>query len=486
MINRKQTTIIISCLLPVLAFSAPKKTLVLSLRDAVYLSLRNNPSVITAENDRITQKISLLLAEYNFQPQYKLDGSAEASQGRSDGVYTPPTPSYSVSPSATLNNHYGTQFSLSMDNNYESGVYNPGVTFQIVQPLIRGFGKPIVDIALEDAVDTEYTNKLQFKETAMQTITTVLNDYFSLMEAKQSLEISYESLKQNKQTVANDEEMIKAGRMAGADIVQAKAQVATTMSTIESNKNTVESARAKLLDDLGLPENTPIDVPTSFSYPATVKQLIGKGHIPSMKKSIDMGLQNNTNYQVARIAIGSLRRSVLQAVNNNEWQLNLTASTTRGGGSGAGANANLVSLVNSQNYNNSVKLDLDIPVDNFQNKADIVNAKVSLQDALINLAETRRSLIESIKTDYDNLKTSETQVELSRQAMQLQQQTYDLNRQKFLAGKISNFELLTQQQDLTTAKTNLISSQIAYLNAVAAFEQQIGVTLAPWHVRVRY
>lgn len=485
----QRTICLLIATLSSMAFSAPvkkDKTYLLTPDDAVYLAVRNNPNVLIANNNRVTQKYSLLLAENNFMPQYSMTGQYQVSQGRSGGVASQTEPSYSLGPQVTLNNHIGTQFTLSMANSVSDGNYNPGVTFQIVQPLMRGFGKAVVDAALEDAIDTEYTNKLQYKQTAMDTVVNTLNDYFAVVEAKETLKISYQSLEQNLQTIKNDQALIKAGRMAGADIVQAKAQVATTLSTIEENKNSLKSAKTTLLDELGLSPNTVIDVPTNFNFLQIVNHLTNNGRVPSLSESTKLALTNNSDYQVARVAIGSLARGIITAEDANRPQLNLTLATTRGGGTGDGENANLQSLYNGRNYNNSAELNLDVPIDNMSNKAAIVNAKIGLQNGYINLAEAKRSLIESVRTDYENLQTSKTQLKLSEQAMQLQEETYNINKQKFLAGKISNFELLTQQQDLTTAKNSLISSQISYLNAITSFEDQIGVALAPWHIKVRY
>lgn len=460
-----------------------KKTLLLTLPDVIFLTLRNNPEVRQADIQRIADKYALVLAKNQFEPKFTFTTGVAASYTKADGINSS-SRNVTISPGATLENHYGTQFNLSMTNPLNNpGQYNPSVLFSVTQPLIKGFGKAVVDAALENAMDTERTNKLQFRQLAMDTLVRTIADYFSLVSSVQSLVISNQSLDQNKQTIKNDKILIKAGRMAGADIIQAKAQVATTLSTIESNKNAIKSAKATLLDDLGLNVNTVIAVPATFNFNKTVQLLLGSGApIPTIKQSEILALSQNTAYQVAKIGIYSLQRGLVTAVNSSEWDLELTASTTRGGG----PNGDFKSLVNNRNYNNTVGLNLTIPIDDVNNKSAVIAAKVGLDKAKIALAESKRGLINSTKTQYQNLETSEVQVKLSRTALSLQQQTYVVSKKKFIAGKISNFELLTTQQTLNTAENTLLGSEIAYLNAIETFENQIGMALKPWHVRVRY
>src|SRR5262245_53623053 len=47
----------------------PKKPIKLSLRDAIMLALRCNPTIVNAELDRISQKFNLIVADHQFEWQ---------------------------------------------------------------------------------------------------------------------------------------------------------------------------------------------------------------------------------------------------------------------------------------------------------------------------------------------------------------------------------------------------------------------------------
>lgn len=467
--------------------AAKKEPIVMSLKDAVLLSLRDNPNIKQAEVTRISQKFAVIVAKNQFQPQYTFNATAQYNYGRSNGAYSI-SRTFGVSPSVSLENHYGTTFTASMTNPFGPNTsYNPTFTFQVVQPLIQGFGKPVVEAALRNALDDELINRLSFKNQAITTITTTISDYLNVVSAYQQLKIDYQTLYDNERTVKDDRINIAAGKLAGSEIVQAQSAVATAKAQIAADQTSIKSATNTLLNDLGLPPETKIKPPDNFQFQDMIQLLTGGAELPDEKASRVVGVKNSITYQTQRITIRTLERSLLVAKNSNEWQLNLTAEESRGGGSGdSGGSAGIKSLYDSNTYSSQVGLALNIPIDNVNNQSAIVNAEVSLENAKIQLQEQYRQLIETINTDYFTLKNNYTQLLLSQNALNLQKQTYNYSQQKYAAGLISQTDLLTVQDQLILDKQSLLSSEISYINSIASFEQDLGVSLEPWRVTVRY
>ena len=280
--------------------------------------------------------------------------------------------------------------------------------------------------------------------------------------------------------------MIAAGSMAKSDIVQAQAQVETQKATIQTDINNIETSKNQLLNSLGLPPHTPITVPKHFDFFKVEKEIVGGGGLPTIQESGHVALANNISYQESLITIRTLRRDLLTAEDNNRWQLNLTASETVGGGSGGGQNAGLKSLTNGSNHNETAGLSLSVPIDNVSNQNSIIDEKVSLDQALIGLQESKRSLIESVETDYDSMLSSKKSLKIGLDALKLQQQTVYISEQKQLAGRVSTFEVITNQKNLSTQLETVVDNEISYLQSIVTLEQGIGVILEPWYVKLRY
>ena len=108
--------------------TAHPKAIVMSISDAVMLSLRNNSAIRQSEIQRIADKFALTDAEHQFQPKYTLKGSAQWERSVAAGAPASRTLTYGVTPSASLENHYGTKYELDSTNESTNGVYNPGMT----------------------------------------------------------------------------------------------------------------------------------------------------------------------------------------------------------------------------------------------------------------------------------------------------------------------------------------------------------------------
>ena len=483
--------ITISCLLatvPLYGIAMPTATnepLALTLEDAVALALRNNPDIEKADLGRISQKFNLVVAKYQFEPQAALTGSASYTNTVSNG-----SSSYSkewgITPGATLENHYGTDFKVASTNTVTNGVYNPQLELEVTQPLIRGFGKAVVEAALENAKDTQVIDKLNFKSQAINTVTTVINDYLSLVETYQTLEVDNVSLKNFEQTVENDKAMIAAGRMAKSDIVQAKAQVATQQATIASDLNSITAGKNTLLNDIGLPPTTNLTLPKKFNF-YTVKNLIlGDSKLPGLEESENIALGNNISYQTDIITLRTLRRSLLVDKDQRRWKLDVTGTETFGGGSGGGANAGVKSLFNGRNHAESVEADLTVPIDDVNTQQTVINAEVGLDQAIVGLRQTKRQLITDVESQYNTVLTNAENLKLSLNALKLQEESVYIAQQKALAGQVSTFEVITNQKNLATQRQSVVESEITYLQSLVTYEQTLGITLEPWRIRVRY
>ena len=122
---------------------ARAKTPMLSLDEAILLAVRDNPNVQSANLNLVTQKFALWVQEWEFYPHYALTAAASTNRHKADLNWVGGH-NVNVQPSATLLTPIGTQLTLSATNSKTIN-YNPGVAFNFVQPLMRGFGRACCD-----------------------------------------------------------------------------------------------------------------------------------------------------------------------------------------------------------------------------------------------------------------------------------------------------------------------------------------------------
>ena len=454
----------------------------LSLNDAILLALRESPTVQRKQLAGIRVKYSLELAQWNFKPHYSITASKQTSQrysATSTGEVTENTTS--ITPQATLNTPFGTQITLGASNSLNQN-YHPGVSLTVVQPLVRGFGRPIVEAALQSALENVRINHLQMEETLRTTVTSVINDYLSVVSAEKTLEVDQRALMRSQKSVEQTTLLIKAGRKPGVELVTVEADVANTQARIEGDQNALAQAHAKLLQTIGLDPSANV-VFTDISVP----NLIKKYRIPPLEDTKKLVVANNVSYQVSQITYeGTTKREVAAAENDMLWKLDLTARAATGNGTGPGQNAGLNSVVNGLNRTDSVSLDLVIPIDDQAAKIRLENAKIALHDAAIGLKQDKWQTETAAIDSWNTVFSAERALKLSEHAEQLQQKAYTVSEQKYNYGLIDSIELQSTRQQFMATQQQFVTQQIAYLKALVALDQLIGRTLQTWNIQVEH
>jgi outer membrane protein len=462
------------------------KPLILTLKDAILLSIRYNPDLQNAELTRVTDKYAVVVAKNQFEPQYSIEGATFTREFSTASGISSHSSTGTLAPNIALENHYGTQLSLTSNNPWASGVYNPGLTLAVTQPLLKGFGKAVVDATLNTALYNEKNAKLNFKNTVMSKIASVINDYMQVVQSQKTLANDRETLHNYQVNVKNTQSQVNAGEKAKSEIVKAQAQVTKQQATIASDVNSLHSAHYQLLDDLGLKLDANIQLPKKIDFDGIIKILKNNKPLPDVKTSEQKALQGNINYQTIKIALKLAKIAIITAKDAQRWQLDVKASATRGNGSGSGNDANLNSLLNSRNHNEQVGLVLSIPIDDVDNKSELITAKIGLKQSQINLKEGEKVLRITADNDRFSIISSELSLKANKQSLKLQRQTVKDDRVKYTLGEITNFELLTEQQNSSDQANTTIGDQISYINSLVTFDQELGVLLDYWDIKLRY
>lgn len=477
--RRLSLTIIFLLFLPVLCHAA---VLSLSLSDAILLAVRENPNVQTAQLNYILQKYALEIQQWQFQPHYNLQATQTTARNYSvtaGGAVT--TNVTGIEPAATLLTPFGTQLTLTANNNITNH-YNPGVSLQIMQPLLRGFGRPIVEAALYNAMDSEKISRLNITAALRNTATSVINAYIDVVLAEHLLVIDQQALIRAQASVKQTELFIKAGHKAGMERVAVQADVANAEAQIENDKNNLNQRRYELLMAIGLDPNTRIKL-----HQVDLKQLIRKYSLPTLTDAKQQMLEHDIQYQIDQITLhGTIERSVVAAEDNTRWQLNLTLNSATGYGNGGGANAGVNSLVNGVNQTNMAMLNLTIPLDDRTAKLALVSAKIARQQAQRALQQEKWSKETGIINSWHNIDSAARSVHFAENAQRLQQKTYQISLQKYTYGLIDSLELQTAQQHYRAAEQALLNAKINYLKFLVNLDLLTGNTLKTWDIKTRY
>jgi outer membrane protein len=465
----------------------------LTLADAVFIALTNDVTLRSAYLDRYLNRIDLDLAERRYY--LPTDPSLTLSTNRTS-TYMAPTAGTSAGRtedlnaagilSATLAIPTGGTFTFAWNNAGDRPDVGQGFNYssdwsiQFKQPLLKGGGLENAAYTVRIARITEEKNILSLKNTIISTIKTTIAAFRAYKTAERQLVIAEMGLVRAKSLYEYNMEMIAAGRLAGTEIVQAQADIATQETSVINARNSLDAARMTLVQALY------IDKKTIFQAVDENQQLISP---PSMADAVSLAFQYRTDY------LGSLQdlevKKLTLAKNkiNRLWSLNLTAGTTDGAAAttfdtydpafrraiGSGA---------ERNWN--VGLNLEIPL--FYMTSDMrtyLGAKTDMEKANLAFEKMKLDIEISVQNAVRNVDSNYRSLLSAKQARELAEKKLEIEQEKLGAGRTTNFQLVSFQRDLQTAQLNELSAMTTYLNSLTSLDDTLGTTLATWKIDVR-
>ncbi len=455
-------------------------TYTLTLRQAIALALHRNLDVRSGYIQRISDKYQLAEAYWDFTPKYTLEGQTSYTQATAAGAKSR-SMQYSLTPEVSLKTVYGTRYTITANNpyNYNTSLpysYNPGWSFKVVQPLLRGFGREVAEAPLNQAIITEKTTRLTLKNTLISTVTQVITDFHQVMLDQRSLAIQEIAVKNDLATIKEFKEEIKAGKKAPASLNDVQTTFYQDKIAEVNQRNSLEQDKQNLLIVLGLSPFTHVNVTDPLNY---------RGEkIPSVHHSLEVAMHNNVQLQTDLLSLAADRISLLTSEDDARWQLDLTGTAAFGGGSGPGINSGFRSLYNGKNQSQSVMLNLNIPIDRVDLKAAIVESRSALAQQQIAVLQEKWQIQTNVMNFLRQLHTDLENIKLAILRRKYAYQSYQVTRKEIAVGRSSTFELTSKSLNLTDSAQAVVSAKITYLDNFANFDQELGITLQRWNLHV--
>ncbi|MDP3561537.1 MAG: TolC family protein [Legionellaceae bacterium] len=456
-----------------------KKSLHLSIRDAVLLALRYNPNIQNAELDRVLQRYQLRLAQNEFELQYSLAGTAMVTNSNYSGVGNAMTKSYIAIPEFSLKNPYGSEAVLKMDNNVSvDGNYNPLASFSFRQPLLRGFGRAANEAALLNAIDNETLNKLGLQQAVIDQITQVIVMYRTLILNANNLQIQQQQFIEAQHEFDNNQKEIASGQLEPTANIQQSYQVESLRLVTEQAEQEFRTATQDLLQAIGLDPNIRLSILTDV----TLDNLA----VPDVEASVAQALNHNLQYQALKMVIRSDERAYKAEQNRQLWQLDLTTNVQAGTITNVDRNRGLRDIYSGNNVNEVGSITLSVPLHDLNRRQSLIAVKIKLEKDRLNLIASKRALITTIKNSIITIQSLVRRYDFAKRQVDWAAKSYVLEKKKQQAGIANALDVNNTQNQWTQAQKGLISAKIDYLNQLSILQRLLGTTLDHWQITLRY
>lgn len=449
--------------------SANDQVVNLSLQDAVYLGLRDNRSIQSSYISRTTQKFDLRVSEDRFTPKVTISVRDIAGHSNSDRYRQ----SQAI-PSTDWLTSIGTRFSLAWSNELYQGNTlgrsgNDGITFSIVQPLLKDAGYDVNMAPIRLARLQEQSNRLALQATVAETINQIITAYRALLSAQEQVRISEEGVQRARDLLATNAALIQSGRMAEFENVQTEADIAAQELNVEEAKNQVDDCRLTLLQLLSLDLTTAIKASDNLSAePFSI----------SPDQAILKAEEHEPNYLIQLINIKLAEISLMTAKNQRLWDISLVGGTSQN---------RIISTYDSitrseRQWDTYAGVQVSIPLGDLSARQAEVRAQTDLENQQLQSKAAGATLEKNVVSSMRNIRTRWRQLEIARKSKALTAQKLQIEQQKLNAGRSSNFEVLSYEADLRTAESTLLNATISYLDAQSQLDLSLGTTLESWDI----
>ena len=372
------------------------------------------------------------------------------------------------------------EFLTSNLNTIGSTFYTSGVTFSVVQPLLRNFGRESFEHTLLIAENTSGVAEATFVNQLTSILQQVENAYWQLVDARGQLTVAEDSLGLAKELHARNKIQVQVGTLAPLELVQSGATIATREEGIISAQEQVANAADQLRRLLNFP---PGELWAAEIKPTTDATVATRPPI-DLDASIAEALKNRPELKSQQLAVELARLNASFARNQARPQLNLTVNYGAGG-AGTGF-SNAFSQATGFGFPNwKAELDLAVPLQNRAARGAIVESDLDAARTKVELDQLKTVVVTDVRQAARRVETAAKQIDAAVAARKAQETNLDAERKRYENGMSTSFQITRIQDDLTAARSAELTAIVGYRTALADYYRSIGDLLGEEGVAIQ-
>ena len=501
----------------------------LSLKQAIYIGLANNPNVKVAELDPLASEEAVEISNAAFDPALTAEGDIMKS-------VTPVSSPFQVTGSRAFTNKlYDWDFGLNKVSALTNGTmgltfnneraysnstfssinpsYVPQLALSVSQPLLRNFGWSFATLDVRIAESSQKQSQWNMEQSIEDFVLRIGTDYWNVVQAEENLQVAEYALRLNSDLVRQNRIALQVGTLAPIDLQEAQSAEATSAANVYTAQAAQRAARAALRQDVMMnPSSTfvPQEIePTDKPNPAREVN-------PNEEVALETAIQYRPSLEGMREAIRGALMQVKFSENQTLPQLNLgaqfglnsTAGTTNcigrvsavlagnctptgsiipnsgtklsqfGGIYGDALNR----LFGTSFYNYAAVLNFAYPIDNAAARSVLAQTRVQYESLRMQYRASISTAVVAVQTALANLEADQKRVQATRQATYYAAQSLHDEEIRFKVGMATTHDLLQFQEQLISAQGNQVQAEVDLEDARLSLEHEQGTLLRAFQI----
>lgn len=367
-------------------------------------------------------------------------------------------PSLSASTSQNYSNYPSSDVS---DNNVYTGSYSLSARMSLFQG--GSLGTAVKQQKVQNEID-----RLSVEETANDIRTAIVQVYMQCLYASESVVVARSTADVSKAQRDRAEEMWKAGSISKVDFAQLESQWKSDEYQVVSAMTSLDDYKLQLkqLLELGIMDEMDLAEP-----------VVNDGQIlavlPPKQDVYQAALENMPEVERGKLSVKAAELEIRQARSGFFPTLSLSAGigTAFMSASGAGTATGSTPGYDAgnqywNNFNENIGLTLSIPIySNRQNRTAVNKARIAAQNSVLEQLSIEKELLQEVESAYLGVVSSQSMYVSALQQEDYARQSYELTYEQFSLGVKNTVELITAQNELTSARQEVLQAKyMALLN----------------------
>ena len=477
----------------------------LTLQSAIETSLKNNLQVQIAVETRDFTRAGLTIEQGAFD--WNLTGSLNLSKFQ-DRSISQPYPGATITDTQTttfkrtlslgstkafgwggnLSLNYSPSFGFTKGSvnggteyPFTSNPYDGAFTATYSQSLLKNFGRDTTESRLIVARKSAQAADLGFQKAIIDLVASTESLYWDVVYAQRNLENKQQALALAQKQLKENQIRVQVGTLAPIEVTSSEASVAQREQDIIAADAQFLNAKDALIRALYPSSQRPAGLVMADAPSVKPLEMDESG-------AEKQALASRIELKSARLDVES--KQVLETAADNRTLPQLDAFATYNGNSANQTTSDGLAAVNKDLTKGAypgytVGLQFALPLQNRAAKGSLAQARANRRQSELSLRDLELGITLEVRQAFRNVDASSKGVAAAEKTRIFREKDLEAEQKKFENGMSTNFLVLSKQNDLDSAKSSELQSQITYAKAVTALEKALGHLLEARKLEVK-
>jgi outer membrane protein TolC len=343
-----------------------------------------------------------------------------------------------------------------------SRTFESAATISVLQPLLRGGGLAVTTQPIRNAEFGVRIEEARLRAAILRVVAQAKSAYYTAILAEKLIAITEEAIQRDKTLVEASQALFNAGLVTKRDVFSAEVILSQDLARQASNQADFITAKNVLLDVLGIPIATELDLlDKELSFQPILLE-------PELARWIEAAISNRPETLEVEERLAQNALNIRVARNTLLPQLDLVAAYGK--------------IHNASTFEKSLALRgetwtaglvFSVPIGNVAARSALTQTEIQEKRLQQDLIQVKRQIELEVRNAVIKLSRSIELIRVLRIGVEQAEGKLEVAKARFALGQADNFDITDAQEDLLQAQSDLLEAMADYNIGLAELEASI-------------